>query len=384
MKEKLGIYVHIPFCVKKCSYCDFLSAPAARETQERYVEAVLREIKSYQAKLKAFEIDTVYFGGGTPSAIDALGIKKIMEQLERSIENSLMQKEVTLEMNPGTITKEKLNIYKEAGINRLSIGLQAADNELLKRLGRIHTWETFLENYQLARQCGFENISVDIMSGLPSQTVDQWEETLEKVLLLKPEHISAYSLIVEEGTPFYQLYSENGPLEQWLPSEEEERKMYVRTKEILEKAGYYRYEISNYAKKGMEAEHNSSYWTRRDYLGFGLGASSCFQGERYKNTSQLEQYCHEDFNFYRERENIEKLSVKDKMEEFMFLGLRMTEGIEERSFLKEFSIPIEEIYGTILKKLEREGWIAKKNGRIQLTDRGIDVSNVILAEFLLE
>lgn len=384
MKEKLGIYIHIPFCIKKCNYCDFLSVPATEEMQKRYIEALIREIKSYAMKLQPYEIETVYFGGGTPSAIDALGIRTIMKHLKESIGNSLVQKEVTIEVNPGTITKEKLKIYKEIGINRLSMGLQATENDRLKELGRIHTWEVFLENYYLARQCGFRNISIDLMSGLPNQTVEQWEGTLEKVIKLQPEHISAYGLMIEKGTPFYEKYSEGAPLKSQLPSEEDERKMYERTKEILEGACYYRYELSNYAKKGMESKHNSSYWTRRDYIGIGLGAASCFQGERYSNTCDMSQYCKKEFDFYKKRKEIENLSIKDRMEEFMFLGLRMTEGVEESGFLKEFSTTIEQIYGSTLDTLVKEGWMVREGGKIRLTDRGIDVSNVILAEFLME
>lgn len=383
MKEKLGIYIHIPFCVKKCNYCDFLSLAADSETQEKYVEAVLREIQAYQSKIQCYEVETIYFGGGTPSAIDAKHITSILDAIKGCIHHTLDGKEVTIEVNPGTIDGEKLKQYKEAGFHRLSMGLQSTNNEHLKELGRIHTFEVFSDNFQLARVCGFDNISVDLMSALPNQTMEQWEADLEHVIQLQPEHISVYSLILEEGTSFCEKYGENGPMRHLLPKENMERKMYHKAKERLKEAGYFSYEIANFAKKGFESQHNSSYWIGRPYLGLGLGASSYFEGERYNNTEILSEYCNVNYDFIGERKAVIQLSEKEEMEEFMFLGLRMTDGIEEKAFLEEFSTSVEDVYGFVLNQLQRDGWIERGGGRIWLTEAGVDVSNTILSEFLL-
>ena len=286
MKE-LELYLHIPFCVKKCNYCDFLSAPAEEETRAAYVDALLEEIRGFEDP-EDYEVVTVFFGGGTPSILPGQEIFRIMEALREKF-SFRKGAEITLEANPGTVDKEKLSCYKKAGINRLSFGLQSADAEELKKLGRIHTWEKFLESFQLAREAGFSNINVDLMSALPGQTKESWEKTLRQVLALQPEHISAYSLIIEEGTPFYQLYEKDverrdaGEEPELLPSEEEERAMYEATGRILKEQGYLHYEISNYAKPGRECRHNLGYWQRRDYLGFGLGASTLLNPVRYKN-----------------------------------------------------------------------------------------------------
>ena len=385
-KRPLGIYLHIPFCVRKCNYCDFLSAPAQEETRRRYVQCLTEEIRQFEAA-KEYEVKSVFFGGGTPSILEGKWIAALMEELEKIFSFSEIP-EITIECNPGTLTAEKLDHYRKSGINRLSLGLQSADENELKLLGRIHTWEDFYKNYQQARESGFENISVDLMSALPGQTVSSWKRTLEKVLALKPEHISAYSLIIEEGTPFYDWYgaedekrrrglADNGRTV--LPSEEEEREMYYDTKRFLTEAGYHRYEISNYAREGYESIHNSGYWLRREYVGFGLGASSQVKNLRCKNTERLEDYLKSDFF----KKEVQILTRQEEIEETMYLGLRMMQGVNLQGFQKTFGVRVETLYKETLEKLERQGLLRIKDGCLRLTDSGIDVSNAVMAEFLL-
>lgn len=382
MKE-LELYLHIPFCVKKCNYCDFLSAPAGEETRAAYVDALLEEIRGFDEP-EDYEVVTVFFGGGTPSILPGQAIFRIMEALREKF-SFRKGAEITLEANPGTVDKEKLSFYKKAGINRLSFGLQSADAEELKKLGRIHTWEKFLESFQLAREAGFSNINVDLMSALPGQTKESWEKTLRQVLALQPEHISAYSLIIEEGTPFYQLYEKDverrdaGEEPELIPSEEEERAMYEATGRILKEQGYLHYEISNYAKPGRECCHNLGYWQRRDYLGFGLGASTLLNPVRYKNTEDLEAYLGGDFS----KKEFFVLTKDNQIEETMFLGLRVLEGVSKEQFREHFSCELRVVYRKELEKLEKEGLLEEEGDFVRLTSRGIDLSNPVLAEFLL-
>lgn len=382
MKE-LELYLHIPFCVKKCNYCDFLSAPAGEETRAAYVDALLEEIRGFDEP-EDYEVVTVFFGGGTPSILPGQEIFRIMKALREKF-SFRKGAEITLEANPGTVDKEKLSFYKKAGINRLSFGLQSADAEELKKLGRIHTWEKFLESFQLAREAGFSNINVDLMSALPGQTKESWEKTLRQVLALQPEHISAYSLIIEEGTPFYQLYEKDverrdaGEEPELIPSEEEERAMYEATGRILKEQGYLHYEISNYAKPGRECCHNLGYWQRRDYLGFGLGASTLLNPVRYKNTEDLEAYLGGDFS----KKEFFVLTKDNQIEETMFLGLRVLEGVSKEQFREQFSCELRVVYRKELEKLEQEGLLEEEGDFVRLTSRGIDLSNPVLAEFLL-
>lgn len=367
MKKSLGIYIHIPFCVRKCKYCDFLSGPAGKTEQKAYVEKLLEEIEQYKELLAGRTTETIFFGGGTPSAIDAEDIAGILDQL-RLYGNISKDAEISIEANPGTVTEEKLKIWKAAGINRISFGLQSADDEELKTLGRIHTWKEFKANYQLARNCGFNNLNVDLMSALPGQTVDSWKKTMERVTALEPEHISAYSLIIEEGTPFYEAYAEHPEL---LPTEEDERAIYYETKSYLAGKGYERYEISNYAKPGYECRHNLSYWERVDYLGLGLGAASLLGNVRKSNQTEMKEYLKGNF----EGEG-EVLSEMNAMEEYFFLGLRKMRGVDWT--------PYRELYEKTVEKLVQEGLLEKEGNRIRLTELGIDVSNYVLAEFLVE
>lgn len=383
MKE-LMLYLHIPFCARKCAYCDFLSFPAGEAVVERYLGRLLEEISEYKEAFKAYQVSSIFVGGGTPSLLSAAQITRLMDGICGVFAVEPLA-EITMEANPGTLNKEKLSAYKSAGVNRLSLGLQSADDRELKLLGRIHTYEQFYDNYREARRAGFSNINVDIMSALPSQSVDSYRKTLEKIIALSPEHISAYSLIMEEGTPFYEKYKEDdarrarGDKPHILPSEEEERYMYALTAELLEKGGYHRYEISNYAKSGRECRHNCGYWQGREYLGLGLGASSYINGSRMKNRSDLRTYLESPFS----REERVVLSRRERMEEFMFLGLRLMEGVSEKEFERSFGRSMQEVYGPVLSKFESAKLMEKKDGRWRLTEQGIDVSNYILSDFLL-
>lgn len=377
----IEIYIHIPFCVKKCAYCDFLSGPQDKDTIQAYVKALIKEIQAYKTQASMYEVTTIFLGGGTPSILNTSQIQKIFEALKNTFEIT-KDAEITIEANPGTVTREKLATYRACGINRISFGLQSTNNEELKLLGRIHTYEEFLESFSLARVCGFDNINIDLISAIPKQTLVSWEETLRKVIALDPEHISAYSLMVEDGTPFAKVYGEGCPGEKDLPDEEEERKIYYRTEELLQEAGYHRYEISNYAKEGKECRHNLGYWERKDYLGIGLGAASLIDNTRYKNTDDLAYYIEHAKQLDAIQEDIQVLSTKEQMEEFVFLGLRKMEGISEKEFKESFGASIDETYGIQLDKFLKGGLLERKDGRIMLTSHGIDVSNYVLAEFL--
>ncbi len=375
MTDKKGIYIHIPFCVKKCKYCDFLSAPASEEEREVYVGYLQEEIRAY--KDYGFCADTIFFGGGTPSLLSAEAIEKLMREIRTSF--CLESKaEITMECNPETVDKDKLSAMRGAGINRISFGLQSAIDRELELLGRIHNYKRFLEAYREARCAGFDNINVDLMSAIPGQTEDTWERTLKEVLSLQPEHISAYSLILEEGTLLYEKQEELV-----LPDEEEERRMYYRTKEILAQAGYVRYEISNYAKASFTCRHNLKYWTGQEYIGLGLGASSYLSGVRFHNPSLMGEYSRDCMNLSALRREEQKLSVKMQMEEFCFLGLRLTEGVSKKDFEERFGVPMQAVYKDVLESFQRLGLLEEQGDRVFLTDRGIDVSNQVFAAFLL-
>lgn len=394
-KKELELYIHIPFCVKKCDYCDFLSFPADSRTQRRYVDALQKEITCYGALYPDRKITTIFIGGGTPSWLDEEEIVRILHTVREAfaVEHDA---EITIECNPGTATAHKLVRYREAGINRISIGLQSAHNEELALLGRIHTWEQFLKTYDLARKAGFSNINVDLMSALPGQTLETFSDTLKKVLALKPEHLSAYSLIIEEGTPFYERYREDekhreaGEPTELLPDEEQEYAVTKLTQRVLMEAGYHWYEVSNFAKPGYECRHNIGYWKRADYLGVGLGAASLIDNVRYANVRDLEEYCKECESLWEELNirktfcsSTEPVTREEQMEEFMFLGLRMTEGVSRAEFEQHFGIRIEAVYGDVLRQLQKEGLLVKQEGRICLTERGMDVNNYVVEQFML-
>ena len=431
--QPLELYIHIPFCVKKCAYCDFLSGPAGEQEREDYVNLLAEEIRNCPDAVKDYEVVSIFFGGGTPSLLTGEQMERLMDVIRETFTLG-QDAEITMEMNPGTVEEEKLRKYKEAGVNRLSIGLQSVNDEELRLLGRIHTYEEFLEAYHMARDCGFANLNVDLISAIPGQTVESWRHTLEKVIALHPEHISAYSLILEEGTPFYKKYvEEENEEEPKLPDEDAERQMYWDTETLMEKNGYHRYEISNYAKEGCACRHNLGYWERVPYLGFGIGAASLVPGEligkldleerrnqkkekrgkavgdseshvnletagnkknavemkkeraagkmgRYTNPAKLKDYALS----YQNKFHAELLTEAEEMEEFMFLGLRKMNGISKKIFSEYFGKSLEDVYGEPIQKLENLNLLEQNVDRVWLTKRGIDVSNSVFVEFILE
>ncbi len=380
--EPLELYFHIPFCVQKCAYCDFLSAPAKREVQEAYMDCLLADLEQRTGK-DEYEVQTIFFGGGTPTVVNPSLLVKVLSACRTSFRLS-ENAEITIEANPGTITPESLLIYRRAGINRISFGLQSTHKRELALLGRIHSYEDFLESFRLARNAGFSNINVDLMMALPGQTRESYQQSLNRLAELGPEHISAYSLMIEEGTPFFSAYQEDvrkrerGGEPRLLPSEELEEQMYEDTARILGQYGYKQYEISNYAKDGFLCRHNDGYWTGVSYAGFGLGAASYLKGCRFRKTRNLESYLKGDFA---EREK-ELLSKKDQMAEFMILGLRRTKGISVGAFEERFHESFPKRYKEIAERFQGEGLIAIREGRIYFTRKGIFLSNQVLLEFL--
>ena len=399
MRKKLSIYIHIPFCVKKCVYCDFLSFGAddpqinrSGAVRKAYVQSICRELLSYKSISKDYIVKTIFIGGGTPSILLPGEIMNILATL-RSIFKVDEEAEITIEVNPGTLTAIKAAEYLAAGINRMSIGLQSAHNDELAMLGRIHTYEQFLTSYQTARDAGFRNINVDLISAIPGQTLYSYLDTLERVLKCRPEHISSYSLIVEEGTPL----AGDQKLLSKLPDEETDREMYEATGKVLEMSGYKRYEISNYAKPGYECRHNIVYWTMDEYIGIGIGAASFFNGRRYSNTSDIKQYVdtmEEVFEkrsideAYRIPELLsirhidETVDIDTLMEEYVIFGLRMTRGISAADFYERFGHSLYDVYGDIIRGYVASGHMKDEKGMVCFTRKGIDVSNRILVDFL--
>ena len=414
IKKELELYVHIPFCVRKCAYCDFLSAPADMQERTLYVDALTKEIRAEKEEYRNYKVSTIFLGGGTPSVLGEDEIAEIFRALYESFDIS-DSAEITMEVNPGTVTEGKAAVWKKCGVNRLSIGLQSVNDDELRMLGRIHTYREFLNTWETVRGAGFRNVNIDLISAIPGQTLESWSRTLRTAAELEPEHISAYSLIIEEGTPFYEQYgeeagcnfeTENDKAREAdgcqtvlppLPDEDTEREIYKATEEILAGYGYHRYEISNYAKDGYECRHNLGYWERKEYLGLGLGASSLIDECRFHNTEDMKKY----LEFFEKsasdpaglpnsidclsgiREEVESLSREDQMEEFMFLGLRKTEGISMNEFCKAFDRDIFEVYGPQIRKMEEQGLLIVQDGRIRLTERGTDVSNYVFSEFIL-
>lgn len=373
--KNISLYIHIPFCDQKCHYCDFPSFAGKGDLKDRYIDALIKEINQ---NTKGYIIDTIFIGGGTPSSLSANQLEKLLINVNNfTFANNL---EFTVECNPGSITREKLNVMKKYGVNRLSMGLQAVQNSLLKDIGRIHSYEVFKENFILARECGFENINVDLMFGLPKQKVSEWKESLEMMTSLNPEHISAYSLIIEEGTRFSKLYEED---KLKLPNEDEERQMYHLAKDILLKNGFSQYEISNYSKEGFECRHNIAYWKMNNWLGVGSAASSYIDGERFTNFSKIETYIEKIENDKSPREEEGKNTIEENIEEFMFMGLRLIEGIDENEFEIRFNKTVDSYYKDILKKFITQGLLKRENKKIYLTEKGIEYSNVVMSEMLL-
>ncbi|MCI8804413.1 MAG: oxygen-independent coproporphyrinogen III oxidase [Clostridiales bacterium] len=371
-KKEISVYIHVPFCVRKCLYCDFNSFPGKEEYFEAYKNAVVSEINAF-GKADEYIVKTIFLGGGTPSVMP--------REFTGDILNSILSKfkvdpnaEISMEVNPRTVDFDKLKGYREYGVNRLSVGVQSFSERLLKILGRIHDRRDFFECFELIQRAGFKNVNFDLMFALPSQTIDEWEETVKTAVSLSPSHLSVYSLIIEEGTPFFDMYKKGELME---VSDEDDRKMYYMAREILKENGFYQYEISNFSKNGFECRHNIVYWKRKEYIGFGLGACSFFDNERRRNNVSLLDYIAGDW--FGEKEDF---TERDAFAEFMFLGLRMTKGVLRKDFYNYFGVNMEAIFGKEIKKLSEQGLLSDDGERISLTKRGIDISNVVFREFL--
>lgn len=375
-KKELGIYIHIPFCKQKCYYCDFISFANKDKKQEQYINAAKKEIDTYQ--LEKYNVTTIYIGGGTPSYIESKYIVELIGKLKEQLKNNITkfeEIEITIEVNPGTVTKEKLQDFKSCGINRLSIGLQTTNNNLLKQIGRIHTYEEFLYTYNWAKEVGFENINVDLMLGLPNQTIKDLKDSLEKAIKLGATHISVYSLIVEEGTVISKLLDE-GKVQ--LPSEELEREMYWYVKNTLELNGYKHYEISNFAKENKYSKHNMNCWKQEEYIGLGVAAHSYLNNTRFSNGNDIENYINNVENKYVE----EVQTLEDKQNEFMLLGLRMLDGVDIASFKQKFGQNPIYLYKDKLNELVEEGLLVVDLNHIRLTNKGLDLANLVFEEFV--
>lgn len=377
--KKLALYIHVPFCVQKCLYCDFLSMPASQIVQKEYIVALISEIEYWQKRLDGqYVLGSVFIGGGTPTMLAPELLWQMGEALHDFSWTSNM--EFTIEANPGTLTPEHIPALQHLGVNRVSLGLQSAQGQELQQLGRIHTFPDFVESYRLLQEHGFTNINIDLMADIPGQTIESYTDTLDQILQLHPKHISSYSLLIEEGTPFFEM-NQQGKLQ--IPSEETDRQMYALTKERLVAEGYQRYEISNYAQPGWECRHNLTYWQMEEYLGVGLGAASYWNGRRFSNERDLQTYLSQKADSHIMESQL--LSKQEEMEEYVFLGLRKIEGISLEAYRKRFGVDFYQLYQKILPDLQQNGLLAEaeNHDRIYLTDRGIDVSNAVLAEFLL-
>ena len=381
MEKEIGIYIHIPFCVKKCYYCDFVSYSGCENKINEYINALICEIDTYN--LENFDVTTIYIGGGTPSCIDSKYIVKILEHLKNKLGDNITRWkdiEITIEANPGTLTKGKLEDYKNVGINRISIGLQSTNNAILKQIGRIHTFEQFLESYKLVKDVGFPNINIDLMIGLPNQTIEDLKESLQEVIKLEPTHISVYSLIIEEGTKLESMIEKNEVL---LPSEDTERNMYWYVKDTLELNGYLHYEISNFAKRGKESKHNLNCWEQKEYIGVGLAAHSYLDCVRYSNVTNLDKYIENIKNNNKDRYIIqEKQTLSDKKREYMLLGLRKIDGVNISSFKQRYGENPIYLFRNELEKLINEDLLIIDGDKIKLTNKGLDFANIVWEEFV--
>ena len=374
----LGLYIHIPFCVTKCKYCDFNSFKIDLNEKIKYLNYLGEEMKLYKEEIKNREIDSVFVGGGTPSILNENEINILFEKIKENF-NIKSNAEITMECNPGTLTLNKLKAMKKSGVNRLSIGLQAVQNHHLKYIGRIHTFEEFEKNYHDAKQMGFDNINIDLMYALPNQSREDWMESLEKVVKLNPTHISAYSLILEENTELFKMYERD---EFNLLDENTDIEMYEYTINYLKSHGYNQYEISNYAKDNFECKHNVLYWKCEEYVGIGASASGYFNGIRYNNICELDNYEKMILEGEKPIEWEEKLSIKDEIEESIFLGLRMNEGIQISDFKEKYNFDFEKEYKNEIEKLSKMELIEIDNNLMKLTQKGREISNSIFVEFI--
>ena len=376
--KKIGIYIHIPFCIKKCYYCDFISYSNKENKIPKYIQCIKKEIKENKCKRKI--VKTIYIGGGTPSCIDANYIKEILDEVKKEF-NVMPNAEITIEINPKTANEEKLKKYKEIGINRLSIGMQSINPIILNKIGRIHTFEDFKEVFFMARKIGFKNINIDMIIGLPSQNMEDMQNTIKEIEILNPEHVSVYSLILEEGTKLYNLVEEKKEI---LPKDELERNMYWYIKKELEKRGYIHYEISNFAKKGYISKHNFDCWRQKEYLGFGVAAHSYYNNIRYSNIEDLEKYI-QNIGDKKFKENIiihEKQTDSIKQKEYMLLGLRTIEGVKISEFEKKFKQNPTILFNKEIEKLKKEKLIDVSQDAIFLSEKGIDLANIVWEEFV--
>ena len=373
--REISLYIHIPFCKQKCLYCDFPSYSGKERFMDEYIDALNKEILQ---KAKKYSINSIFIGGGTPSYLKDSSLQSLLATLNKL--NLKENVEFTVECNPGTLNKKNLEIMKKYNVNRISMGLQSTKNSILKEIGRIHSYEEFKNNYFLAREIGFDNINVDLMFGLPNQTFEDWKESLEEIAKLEPDHISAYSLIIEEGTHFYNLYEQN---KLNLPEEDKERLMYLSTKDILNKYGYHQYEISNFAKIGKECFHNKVYWKCNEYLGLGVSASSFIDEKRIKNIDDIQEYIEKINNNENVVEEIHVNDINDDMEEFIFMGLRMIEGIKINEFKKRFNKDIYEVYGDIIEKNIKKELLICDSEKLFLSSRGMEISNYVMSDFIL-
>ena len=384
-KNELGIYIHIPFCKQKCYYCDFISFVNKECYIEKYVQTLKNEIDSYD--LSKYNITTIYIGGGTPSVVPSKEIGNILDKIKEKIKKNSTKWEdieITIEVNPGTVDKQKLQDYIRFGINRLSIGLQSTNNKLLKEIGRIHTFEEFLTTYKLAKEVGFKNINIDLMIGLPNQRIEDIKESLNKIIKLNPTHISIYSLIVEEGTKIKKLL-DNNKLK--LPDEELERQTYWYVKNTLELHGYNHYEISNFAKEKKESKHNMNCWGQKEYIGFGCAAYSYLNDIRYGNTISIEKYINiKDFKNQKEIEEIrvidEVQNLEDKEKEYMLLGLRKIKGVSIQKFKEKYIQNPIYLFKKELEKLVNEDLLVIDGDYIRLTNKGLDLANIVWIQFV--
>ncbi len=389
--KELGIYIHIPFCKKKCYYCDFVSFSNLENKQTGYIEALKKEISCYD--LEEYNVTTIYIGGGTPSYIDCYEIKEILDELRKRLKNNetkFSDIEITIEVNPGTVDKEKLEVYKLSGVNRLSIGLQSTKDILLKEIGRIHTYKEFLQSYEHAKQVGFENINVDLMLGLPNQSIQDMKDSLKEVIKMEPNHISIYSLIVEEKTPIKKLIEE-GELQ--LPEEIQERRMYWYVKSMLELSGYNHYEISNFAKEGRESKHNMNCWEQKEYIGLGVAAHSYINGIRYSNVTDLDCYIKNMMELKNVKKQLQSKTniiyniceiqnLEDKQKEYMLLGLRKIQGVSITKFKEKYVENPIFLFRKQMEKLTKEDLLQIDGDYIRLTNKGLDFANQVWEEFV--
>lgn len=376
--KNLSLYIHIPFCAQKCFYCDFASYAGKDNLKKEYIDCLVKELNEVRESYSNYLINTIFIGGGTPSILSPDEMKIIFTAIKTlNLSNSI---EYTMECNPGSLDADKLRVMKEYGVNRISLGLQAVQDNLLKTLGRVHDFKTFKDNFIMAREFGFNNINVDLMFGLPNQTLNQWIDSLNEISDLRPDHISAYSLIIEEGTPFYDFYDKGKII---LPDEDVERDMYNLTLKILKDKGYHQYEISNYSLSEKECKHNLAYWDMKEWIGVGSGSSSFINNKRIKNVDAIADYIEKIKLNEKPYEDVIENTEEDTMEEFMFMGLRKLEGINEKNFNERFSKSLDEVYNDVINKHINKGLLIRDKGKIYLSSKGLEVSNQVMADFLL-